>query len=316
MRARRAVRGTLMRGTIHMVTARDYAFLRPALSRMIERFFHTGTPFGRALGDIEFDQVVAAGAELLEQAPRTRSELSALLAERWPDRDPDALGYAVLQLQPTVQVTPRGVWGESKRATWALAEQWIGAELERRPATEELVLRYLHAFGPASVMDIQAWSGLTRLREVVEPLRPRLRSFRDENGVELFDLPGAPLAEADRPAPVRFLPNYDNVTLGHADRSRIVPETERPTLFAGYSGNLGGLLVDGFFRGLWKREDEAAAAVLRVEVTRRLSKRDAAAVSAEGRRLLALLPGGADERDVRIAVPGSRFAASAARRRA
>lgn len=162
----------------------------------------------------------------------------------------------------------------------------------------------LRAFGPASIADIRAWSGLTGVRELVEPLRSRLRTFRSERGSELLDLPDAPIAEAERPAPVRFLPYYDNATLGHADRSRVALQVEHPPLLAGYTGSLGGLLVDGFLRGLWRHEVAGDAALPRIEVTKPLSKRDDAAVTAEGRRLLALLAAAAAEREVRIAFPG------------
>jgi hypothetical protein len=154
------------------------------------------------------------------------------------------------------------------------------------------VLRYLAAFGPASVQDVAAWSGLTGVRELVERLRGKLRTCRDENGVELFDVPDAPLADPETPAPVRFLPQYDNVFLGHADRARIVDPADRPRLGFGDDSRFSLVLVDGFLRAAWKRD----GATLNVKPARRLSKADAAAVEAEGQRLAALLGGG----DVRI----------------
>jgi hypothetical protein len=150
------------------------------------------------------------------------------------------------------------------------------------------------------VRDFQNWSGLTRIREVIEPMRSRLWTCRDPNGTELFDLPDAPLADPDVPAPVRFLPYYDDVLLGHADRARVVPPGPRAEMFPGYSGNLGGLLVDGFFRGLWRTNRTDGSTTLVVEVTKRLSKRHAAAVTAEGRRLLAFIDPDGAAREVRI----------------
>jgi Winged helix DNA-binding domain len=192
------------------------------------------------------------------------------------------------------------VWGQSGQATLTTAEGWLRQPLASERDVERVVLRYLAAFGPASVMDFQNWSGLTRIREVIEPMRPRLRPFRDEDGVELFDLPRGPLPDPDTPAPVRFLPNYDNVLLGHADRSRVVPGTPRAPMFPGYSGNVGSLLVDGFFCGLCKVERETGSATLLIELARPLSKRNAASVTAEGRCLLKFTDAEADARNVVI----------------
>jgi Winged helix DNA-binding domain len=296
---RAVVRGPLMRVTLHLVAARDFLRLRPALQPLMESRFRS-SPFARELEGIDLESVAAAGRELIDGQPRTRAEVSRLLAERWPDRDPLSLAYVITHIVPVVQVPPRGVWGKSGQATWTTAESWLGQPLASEPDLASMVRRYLAAFGPASVMDFQNWSGLTRIREVVEPMRPRLRTFRDEHGTELFDVPDAPLADPETPAPVRFLPYYDNVLLGHADRTRIVPDEPRAPMFPDYDWNLGSLLVDGFFRGQWKIDRDQGRATLEVEVTKRVSKRHAAAVSAEGRRLLAFTDPEADERDVRI----------------
>jgi hypothetical protein len=301
--ARGVVRGPLMRVTLHMATARDFLRIRPLLQPLMESRFRS-SPFARALDGLDVDRVARAGRELIEAQPRTRAELSRLLAERWPDRDPVSLAYVVTHVVPVVQVPPRGVWGKRGQATWTTATSWVGQPLASDPDLGAIVRRYLAAFGPASVMDFQNWSGLTRIREVVEPMRRRLLTFRDENGAELFDMPDAPIADPDLPAPVRFLPYYDNVVLGHADRTRIVPEGPRAEIFPGYTGNLGGLLVDGFFRGLWKTDREQGRTTLEVEVTKRLSKRHAVAVTAEGRRLLTFTDPEAEGRDVQITYRG------------
>ena len=296
---REVVRAPLMRVTIHMVTARDFLTLRPLLQSLMESRFRS-SPFARELDGIDVAAVAAAGRELIEDEPRTRAELSRLLAERWPDRDPLSLAYVVTHNVPVVQVPPRGVWGAKGQATWTTGEGWLGRSLSSAPAAEEMVTRYLAAFGPASVMDFRSWSGLTRTREVVEPMRPRLRTFRDENGVELLDLPDAPLPDPDTPAPVRFLPNYDNVLLGHADRTRVAAAEPRAPMFPGYPSSLGSLLVDGYFRGLWRVDRETGSATLLIEVAKRLSRRHAAAVSAEGMRMLEFTHADAESRDVRI----------------
>ena len=223
---REAVRGTLLRSTIHLTTSGDFLALRPVILPVVERAFATGSPFGRNLKGLDIEEVLALARELLDERPRTRAELRPLLGERWPDHDRDSLVYAVSYLESVVQVTPRGLWGRSGQPRLARSETWLGRSLDAA-TVDSLVLRYLGAFGPASVMDAQEWSGLTRLGEVFERLRPGLVVFHDQRGRELFDLPDAPRPDPDTPAPVRFLPQFDNVMLGHADRTRIVSDGVR-----------------------------------------------------------------------------------------
>jgi hypothetical protein len=168
-------------------------------------------------------------------------------------------------------------------------------------AVDDLVLRYLGAFGPASVQDVQVWSGLTRLGEVADRLGPRVRRFRSEDGRVLLDGPDAPRPSADTPAPIRFLPEYDNLLLSHADRSRVVPEQRIVPLWPGNGGNRGTVLVDGFWRANWGIVPDGGQAHLDIEAFRPLPRRQAAALAAEGRRLLAFAaasPAG----DIRISV--------------
>ena len=295
---REAVRVPLLRTTLHLVTARDCLGLAPLLRPVLERGFWTGTPFGRKVKGIDIDAVLAAGRDLLDEQPRTNAQLRALLGERWPTYDAASLAYAIHHLVPVVQVPPRGVWGGTGVPTWATAERWLGRPLDPAPSIDRLVVRYLAAFGPATVMDVQAWSGLTRLREVAERLRPRLRTFRDPDGRELFDLPGAPRPDPDTPAPPRFLPEYDNVVLGHADRTRIVPgdaiwkwEFPDPAFRS-------PLLIDGFVQAAWHLEQDRDSATLVVEPLAPLP--DPAAMEAEATRLLELLAPEAERRTIEI----------------
>ena len=295
--SRGAVRIALMRSTIHLVSARDSLALRPVVQPVLERELWGG-PYGRAVAGIDTDELTAAGRAVLEERPRTLAELGEVLRERWPDRDARSLAYAIRNLVPLVQVPPRGLWGKSGRAAHATAAEWIGRRVA--PASrDELVLRYLAAFGPAAVSDVQAWSRLTRLREVADGLRPRLRTFRDEHGRELLDLPDASRPDPDTPAPPRFLPPFDNVLLSHDDRRRVVPEEYRRRVTAA----LGGLtlLVDGFARGAARIRRERGAATLVVDPFAPLSKDDADAVTAEGARLLAFAAADADAHDVHFA---------------
>ena len=298
--SRRAVRIALMRSTIHLVTGRDCLRLRHVVQPVLERELWGG-PYGRAIQGIDTGELTAAGRRLLEEHPRTLGELGELLRERWPDRDARSLAYGIRNLVPLVQVPPRGLWGATGRAAHTTAEAWLGGPAAATSSPDELVLRYLAAFGPASAADVQAWSGLTRLREVVERLRPGLRAFRDGHGKELLDLPDAPRPDADAPAPPRFLPPFDNGLLSHADRSRIVPPEHRSRVTVGL-GRLT-LLVDGFARGTCSIRRDLGAATLVVEPFARLPKRDRAAVAAEGERLLAFAAAEADPREVRFADP-------------
>jgi hypothetical protein len=298
---RRVVRSPLMRTTIHLVSARDCLTLAPLLRPVLERNYWTGSPFGRKVKGVDLDAVLAAGRALLDEQPRTNAQLRAFMAERWPDYDPTSLAYAVHHLVPVVQVPPRGVWGQKGLPTWVTTERWLGRPVESAPSIDQVVLRYLAAFGPAGTMDVQAWSGLTRLREVTDRLRPRLRSFRNQAGKELFDLPDAPRPDPDIPAPVRFLPQYDNVALSHADRSHIS---------AGAAGkwptddlHWSALLVDGFVAGVWRLARDGKATILTVRLLGPLTGQDQTEVAEEGERLLAFLAPDADPGELRLVSP-------------
>ena len=296
---RQAVRSPLMRTTIHLVSARDCLTLAPLLRPVLERQFWTGSPFGRRLKGVDVEAVVAAGRALLDERPRTTAQLRTHLGERWPADDASSLAYAVHHLVPVVQLPPRGVWGQKGLPTWAATETWLGRPLEPAPSIDRVVLRYLAAFGPAGVMDVQAWSGLTRLREVTDRLRPRLRTFRSEAGKELFDLPDAPRPDPDTPAPVRFLPQFDNVALSHADRGHIAADAAARWPADGL--HWSPLLVDGFVNGAWRLARDGKTATLTVRPLAPLSAQDRAALAEEGERLLGFLAADAGSREVRLA---------------
>lgn len=223
------------------------------------------------------------------------NELGELLRKRWPDRDPQALAMAVRTALPLAQLPPRGIWGVGGQAVHTTTETWLGRPLDPRTAPDAMVLRYLAAFGPATVMDVQTWSGLTRLREVVDRLRPRLRTFADEHGAELYDLPDAPRPDPDAPAPLRLLPEYDNLLLSHADRTRVISDVHRKRYQDERGPMRGSILIDGFFRGLWKIERAGGAATLVVDPYERLSAGGTEAITTEGARLLDFAAGDAKE---------------------
>jgi winged helix DNA-binding protein len=290
---RRAVRIALLRGTIHLFTARDAVALRPVLQSVNERWWRN--QFGRRMTEAQRNRVAAAGRRLVEGEPRTFEELGKLLHERWPALEPFALAMTIRADVPLVQLPPRGVWGKSGLAKHTSAEHWLGVPLGRSAAPDGLILRYLAAFGPATIMDAQNWSGLTLLRDAFERLRPTLRTFRDEHGRELFDVRRGPLPDPTTPAPPRFLPEYDNVLLGHRDRSRIGADTKVTPVVGD-----AWLLVDGFVRGVWRIERSETAAVLRIRQLQPITRRDRSAVIDEGNRLLAFAVAEARTRAVRF----------------
>ncbi len=279
---RRAVRIALMRSTIHLVTGRDCLLLRPLVGPALTRGLKGS--YGRRLAGIDMDELAAAGRSLVEERPRTLDELGKLLQKQWPDREPEALAISVRALVPLVQQPPRGIWGSGGLATHTSAEAWLGRPLARRPSLERLILRYLAAFGPATIADVQNWSGLNRLTETIETLRPRLRVFRDESGRALFDILDAPLPDPDTPAPPRFVPEYDNLLLGHLDRTRVIADEHRARIFT-----RGAVLVGGFVRAGWKVRRSRGTARLVIEYFPHTSKRARAEVMAEAQRLLAFV---------------------------
>ncbi|WP_327720183.1 winged helix DNA-binding domain-containing protein [Streptomyces sp. NBC_00490] len=281
MADREVVRIVTMRSTIHTHTAEDALTLRPLVQAARDREL---TLFRKGLQGVDLDRLAALARDLVEAEPRTMKQLREELLAQWPDADPQALGIAARCRLPLVQVTPRGLWGRSGQVALTTAEHWLGRPTEPAPAPDATVLRYLAAFGPASVKDMQTWAGLTRLREAFERLRPRLVTFRDEKGVELFDLPDAPHPDAGTPAPPRFLPEFDNLLLSHADRTRVIP----PAYWGrSWVGNMAysTLLVDGFLAGVWKLEENA----LVVEPFGTLTRAQREEVTEEGERMLAVM---------------------------
>ena len=292
---RSAVRATTMlRTTIHLVTAADAVWMRPILQPVAERTF-THTPFARAVAGLDLGEVIAHGRALLTGAPMTIAALGKRLAERWPDRAPGALGYVIRFHVPLVQVPPRGLWGRRGQPILALTDEWLGRPMAAEAPVDELILRYLAAFGPATPADVQTWSWLTAVRPVLERLRPRLRTFRDEAGRELFDVPDGPLPDPDTPAPVRFLPEYDNLFLSHQDRSRIADPRHKGAPYL-----KGVVLVDGFIRAFWKVTRQDATATLLVRPLEPVAASDRRDVREEGDRLLEFAHGDASRRRVTI----------------
>jgi hypothetical protein len=298
---RAVVRIVVMRGTIHLVTVADAAVLRPLVQPVLDRELAVHRDFAPLLRTIDLTPVLPVARALLEEQPRTASELRASLAARFPDLDPAPLAFACRNHLPLVQVPPRGVWGERGAVRTTTLEAWTGRGVDPSPSLDDVVLRYLAAFGPAATADVAAWSRLTGLAEVMERLAPRLRSFRDERGRVLHDVLDAPRPPDDVPAPPRFLPEYDNVLLSHADRTRFGSDEQRARVGVGTRHVQGTVLVDGVVTGTWAIDtDRATGAATLVVSHTRLSKRSAATVAAEGRRMVRFRAPDASTHDVRL----------------
>jgi hypothetical protein len=294
--SRAVVRIALMRGTIHLVSARDCLPVRRLVQPVIERGMRNA--HGKQLAGVDAGPLAAAGRALVEAEPMTFSQLGQGLAERWPDHPPRALAQAVRALVPLVQVPPRAIWGQSGPSRHTSAERWLDRSdaLARRAPVQalglaDLVRRYLGAFGPATLRDVAAWSRLTGLRAIMEQLRPSLVTFRDEQGAELFDLPSAPRPGGDVPAPVRLVADFDNLVLSHAERSRVI-NAENIKRISTVNGVIPGtVLIDGFVGGIWRLGRSRDATTLSIELFGPMRERDALVREAE--RVLAFCsPGG------------------------
>ncbi|MFF4172545.1 winged helix DNA-binding domain-containing protein [Streptomyces sp. NPDC001744] len=290
MESRAVARIVTLRSTVHTHTARDAVALRRfaqpgAVDRELALFVSRG-----GLAGVDLDRLAALARAFVEERPRTPGELRRELLGEWPGADPASLSTAARCLLPLVQVTPRGLWGRGGRVALTTTDAWFGDAArqdaaERDAGPDEVVPRYLRAFGPASVKDMQTWCGLTGLRAAFERLRPRLLVFRDERGTELFDLPDAPRPDGDTPAPPRFLPEYDNLLLSHADRTRVLAPGTRSRTWRNNRG-LRVFLLDGFLAGCWYLDEGGERTALTVEPFERPTRARRADLAAEAERIL------------------------------
>lgn len=287
--SRRAVRMAAMRSTVHVLSADDALSLRTLMQPTTERELFANVAY-TTIRDVDTEAMVAIARPFVEAEPRGNGEIGAFLAERWPEVEPRTLAHAVRCLLPMVQAPPRGILGQGGQVRTMPVDTWLGRPLDPSPSWDDVIRRYLAAFGPATVQDAQKWATIPGLADVFERLRPDLRTFLDEKGRELFDLPNARLPRPDTRAPVRFLGEFDNVLLSHADRARILSEETRRKWSAGGNGALRcTVLVDGFVDGFWRVDDEDGRTVLRVELLRELTATERSDLHDEGRRLLAFL---------------------------
>lgn len=281
---REVVRATLMRGTLHLMSTGDYLSLRGALQPGLTAGMRS--VLRDRAKDLDIPALLAVARRSFDEQPRTFTALRTVLLEAFPGADERAMGYAVRTHLPLVMVPDTSDWGFPADSDFAVAESWLGKAPEADEQAERLVLRYLAAFGPAAAVDVQTWSGLSGLRDVLEGLRPKLQTFRDERKRELFDLPDAPRPPEETPAPVRFVPGFDNLVLSHADRSRVIDDEYRTRVTTKNLIVLPTFLVDGFVAGTWKTSRTKKVATLTLSPFSPLPKAVRAQLAEEGETLL------------------------------
>jgi hypothetical protein len=285
--AHTVVKATLMRGTLHLVTAADYLRFRGPLQAMLDDAQRDIA--GRTGGDtLDIPALVEQARTFFAQAPRSFAELTTHLTGLYPGVDPGALRYSVRTNLPLVQAPTETRWSYPGNAKFTPAEPWLGRPIGEGIDLPALVRRYLAAFGPASISDFQTWSFLKNAAPAFDALCDELIVYKAEGSkVELFDLPDAPEPDADLPAPPRFLPEFDNLLLSHARRTRIFADEHRKAIWA--TGNLRvkpTILVDGFVAGIWSYGLKRGEALVQIEPFAPLPQATRAALEDEGERLV------------------------------
>lgn len=282
---RSMIKATLMRATLHLLSANDYLLMRATLQPVMAYAAESITK-RREHVDFDKDEVLRMAREYLMQAPRTFAEISAMLAGYRPDCDIGAMRYTVRTHLPLIQVPTNGGWSYPGNPQFTLADTWLGQPKFQEANLQLLVFRYLAAFGPATVTDIQTWSGLLKLKDAIEALKPQLRIYRDEQRRELLDLPDMPRPDAETPAAVRFLPEYDNLLLSHQKRTRIIADQYRSLVYLPGLRVRSTFLIDGFVHGAWKIEKHKQAATLVIEPFAELTKQQRDELGQEAEQLV------------------------------
>jgi hypothetical protein len=278
------VRATMFRGTLHLVTAADYLRFRVTVAPVLEAGL-------KVLGDrgagLEPDKVVAAAGKLLLKEPLTFTEVRDALQQQFPEVNERALGFCTRMLVPLVMYPADVRWSWTANSRFTPAEEWIGKKLHKRAEATELVTRYLAAFGPATPADFQTWSGLQKAKPLFDGLE--LETFTDEAGKTMYDVPDGPRPDPDTPAPVRFLPEFDNVLLSHAKRERIIADEHKPAVFTKNLRVKATYTVDGLVAGLWTTEKKRGVATLTLTPFGKTLKKTQAELEREGSALLRFL---------------------------
>lgn len=302
MEDREVVRILTMRGTIHLLTREDAQLIWPLMAKDLIKLTLANKLWKSHYDGLDIAVVQAEGRRLLEASPMPSRQVREHLGMLWPDRDAEALSRLIHFGLPLVQVTPRGLWKRSMATTHTTLDAWLGEPTPETGEADEIVRRYLRAFGPASTADFRTWSRLTGMKETFARLRPELVSYCDERGRELFDVPDGEFVDPETPAPVRFLPGFENALLSHDDRTRVVSERNRRFLASANGMPPAAFLIDGFVSGSWKITRTKSAATLTIRPFEQLSLEDRAQLEAEGERFVRFLEPDAKEYEVGVAV--------------
>jgi hypothetical protein len=296
---RSLVRASTFRGTVHLMSARDAQGVRPLLQPTYDRLLRANAAFPKLQG-LDFDAIATFGRRELGDRPRSMHELHSAILAHWPDRDPAAIALAISDLVPLVQIPPRGLWRTAGKPLFTPLDTWIG-ELADPPPLETFVRRYLTAYGPATPQDMHTWSGLMGLKEAFERVRPELLAIPHGKRI-LFDLPEAPRPDPETPAPVRFIPEWDNLLIGHKVRTRIIPEAYRKRIATPNGMVPGTVLIDGFMNGTWKVKEEKDGAALAITLFSPIATAECTDLEQEADRLLAFLCPDANTRSWTITI--------------
>jgi hypothetical protein len=284
---REAVRATLMRGTLHIVGAGDYLAWRGPLAAMLEAVAKA-IQKGRGVS-LDTEALHRATRPFFAGGARRFEEVREALQAAFPDTDERAMGYAVRLTLPLVSPPEPVEWAFRRDPAFVLAEDWLGRAPEAQTEPDRMILRYLAAFGPASVADAQTWSGLGGLKAAFERLSGQLGRFQDASGRVLFDLPDAPRPDEGTPAPARLLDGFDSIMLAHAKRSRIIEAAHKPLIASRNLRVPPVFLIDGFVAGIWTTSSTKRAVTLALKPFGVLTSAARAQLAEEAERLLAFL---------------------------
>ena len=291
------LRATTMRGTLHLHSAPDMVGFRALVQNFLHGQWKGG--FTKHFGDNDKQKVLKAAIKLIDKEPMTAGALQKRLKDRFPTADPLSMTTLLQSHETLIQVPPTRLWGNGRAPILQRIEKYLPGAPRPALSREALVRRYLAAYGPASVNDMQIWCRLTKLSTEFKAIEKELVVFEGEDGRTLYDLPNAPRPDEDTPAPVRFLPLYDNSYLGYDDRRRMLsPATaDFINMFQNFKP---AVLVDGTINAGWTIESKKGAAVLEVECYRKMTKAERQDLKTEGLAFAKFLEPEAKSWDLRL----------------